>query len=160
MIRDANKKDAQAICDIYNHYIANSVITFEEQLLTLEEMKKRILEVTISLPWIVYDHDGVIEGYAYATIWKNRSAYRYSAESTVYLSSTSVGKGFGSALYTDLISRLKHLSFHCVIGGIALPNPASIALHEKMGFEKVAHFKQIGWKQKRWVDVGYWELSL
>lgn len=78
----------------------------------------------------------------------------------MYLSKESVGQGIGTRLYAALLDRLRSLSFHSVIGGIALPNPASVALHEKMGFAKVAHFKEVGWKMNRWIDVGYWELIL
>lgn len=154
------EEDAGAICDIYNYYVANSVITFEEQMVLVSEMQKRIQEISAALPWLVYEDQGVIHGYAYASKWKSRCAYQYSAEITVYLANDSTGNGIGSALYQELIERLRKLSFHSVIGGIALPNPASIALHEKMGFEKVAHFKEVGWKMNRWIDVGYWELII
>jgi L-amino acid N-acyltransferase YncA len=160
MIRDVKSHDAAAICSIYNHYVENSVITFEEQIVSTSEMQKRIQEITEELPWLVYEKKSSVLGYAYASQWKNRCAYRYSAESTVYLSRMSVGKGIGTQLLQALINRLRSLSLHSVIGGIALPNPASVALHEKMGFEKVAHFKEVGWKMNRWVDVGYWELVL
>ena len=160
MIRDVKGHDVAAICSIYNYYIENSVTTFEEQSVSVPEMKKRIKEITKELPWLVYEENGSVLGYAYASKWKSRCAYRYSAESTVYLSRMSLGKGIGTQLYVALIDRLRRLSLHSVIGGIALPNPASVALHEKTGFEKVAHFKEVGWKMNRWIDVGYWELIL
>jgi L-amino acid N-acyltransferase YncA len=160
MIRDVQGHDVAAICSIYNYYIENSVTTFEEQTVSISEMKKRIKESTKELPWLVCEEKSSVLGYAYASKWKSRCAYRYSAESTVYLSKMSVGKGIGTQLYEALIGRLRSLSLHSVIGGIALPNPASVALHEKMGFEKVAHFKEVGWKMNRWIDVGYWELII
>jgi phosphinothricin acetyltransferase len=123
-------------------------------------MQKRIETATEELPWLVFDEKDCLLGYAYASKWKGRCAYRYSVESTLYLSKESVGKGIGTQLYEALIVRLASLSYHSVIGGIALPNPASVALHEKLGFEKVAHFKEVGWKMDRWVDVGYWELII
>jgi L-amino acid N-acyltransferase YncA len=103
---------------------------------------------------------GKVVGYAYASKWKSRSAYRYAVESTVYLDPRFTGQGIGRHLYGSLIAELRQRSLHAVIGGIALPNPASIALHERMGFVKVAHFKEIGWKFNQWIDVGYWELIL
>jgi len=99
-------------------------------------------------------------GYCYASKWKGRCAYRYSVESTVYLSPDATGKGIGSKLYGTLLAELRQRQFHTVIGGIALPNPASVALHEKLGFEKVAQFRQVGNKFGRWIDVGYWQLLL
>jgi phosphinothricin acetyltransferase len=158
MIRDVQSHDAEAICSIYNHYVQDSIITFEEKSVSVSDMRQRIQEVTKELPWLIFEEGQAILGYAYASKWKSRCAYRYSVESTVYLSKNSVGKGVGTRLYTALIGRLQSLSFHSVIGGIALPNPASVALHEKLGFEKVAHFKEVGWKMNRWIDVGYWEL--
>ena len=91
--------------------------------------------------------------------WKARSAYRFSVESTVYIDQNSIGNGIGSLLYKELLSNLKNSRIHSVIGGIALPNPSSIALHEKYGFKKVAQFKEVGIKFDKWIDVGYWQLQ-
>ena len=101
-----------------------------------------------------------ILGYAYAGKWHERCAYRYTAESTVYLDSKSGGKGYGTLLYQSLLADLKDLQYHVVIGGVALPNPASVALHEKFGFKKVAHYEEVGFKFDQWIDVAYWQLSL
>ncbi len=97
---------------------------------------------------------------AYAVLWKARSAYRFSVEITVYVAPGMAGRGIGSMLYSHLFAALQPLGVHAVIGGIALPNEASIALHEKFGMEKVAHFQQVGFKFNRWIDVGYWERIL
>ena len=102
----------------------------------------------------------MIQGYAYATDWKPRGAYRHSVESTVYLRNGQSGHGYGSQLYSKLIELLMRLQVHTVIGGIAQPNEESIALHEKFGFVKVAHFKEVGYKFDQWVDVAYWQLIL
>lgn len=158
MIREVAEDDAKTICDIYNYYVENTIITFEEQKVSTTEMQKRIKEVTDSLPWLVYEENGIVVGYAYASKWRSRSAYRFSVESTVYLAKDSTGRGIGTQLYEALISRLRRLSIHAVMGGISLPNPVSVALHEKMGFDKVAHFKEVGQKFNQWIDVGYWEL--
>jgi phosphinothricin acetyltransferase len=110
------------------------------------------------LPWLVAERAGQVIGYACATRWKTRSAYRHSVETTIYLGHDCQGRGIGKSIYTALLSILKDLGVHAVIGGAAMPNAASVALHEKLGFEHVAHFRQVGFKQGRWVDVDYWQL--
>ncbi len=161
MIRQAAQSDATEIAEIYNHYISNTTITFEEIPLSGQEMAGRIADTeTEGLPWLVAESDGQVVGYAYASKWKGRCAYRYSAEVTVYLAQESTGKGLGATLYEALFRELKERSYHVVMGGIALPNPASIALHEKLGMTQVAHFKEVGFKFDQWIDVGYWQKSL
>jgi len=160
MIRPVNKLDAPSICKIYNYYIKNTIITFEEEEVSNVEMEKRIKENTKEFPWYVFEEKGEIVGYAYATLWRKRSAYRYSAESTVYLHREKTKRGIGTALYTHLITETKKKEIHSLIGGISLPNEGSVALHEKLGFKKCAHFKEIGKKFGEWVDVGYWEKTL
>jgi phosphinothricin acetyltransferase len=113
-----------------------------------------------NLPWLVAAVDNDVLGYAYASKWKGRCAYRFAVESTVYLAAARKGQGIGKALYTALIDQLRANRLHTVIGGVALPNHASVMLHERMGFKKVAHFEQVGFKQNRWIDVGYWQLML
>jgi L-amino acid N-acyltransferase YncA len=160
MIREARTEDAEAICKIYNHYIINTIITFEEEPVSLGEMKDRILRVTLTFPWLVSEKNGIVNGYAYVANWKTRSAYRFSVESTIYLHPDFIGKGLGRKLYASLISDLRNRSLHSVIGVIALPNESSVALHERLGFQKVAHLKEVGWKFNQWIDVGYWQLIL
>ncbi len=160
MIRPATETDAPAICAIYNHYVLNTIITFEEEAVPEAEMAGRIREITASLPWSVLEESGEVIGYAYAGKWKSRCSYRYTVESTVYLRHDVTGRGLGSQLYAGLISDLRKIGMHSVIGGVALPNAASQRLHEKAGFRKVAHFDQVGWKFGQWIDVGYWELIL
>jgi L-amino acid N-acyltransferase YncA len=157
-IRPGGADDADQICAIYNHYVATTVISFEEEPIAAAEMKRRIADVASQFPWLVWDEDDEIHGYAYATRWKERSAYRFSVETTIYLAADRHGGGIGTALYAALLAELRSRGVHCVIGGIALPNDASVALHEKLGFRKIAHFEQVGWKLGRWVDVGYWQL--
>ena len=160
-IRSARPDDAPAIARIYNHYVATSCITFEVDPVSPLEMNGRVGEARVAaLPWLVAAEGEDIWGYAYASKWKGRCAYRYSVESTVYLDAARTGRGIGKALYAALIDELRARSFHTVIGGIALPNEASIGLHERSGFKKVAHFEQVGFKQGRWIDVGYWQLML
>ncbi|CAN5141998.1 GNAT family N-acetyltransferase [soil metagenome] len=158
LIRPCRPEDAGRICEIYNHYVRESVATFEETPVEPVEMERRIAEVTADYPWLVREEDDAIAGYAYATRWKTRSAYRYAAESTIYLAPAACGRGLGVELYRTLIGILRDHDLHCVLGGISLPNPASVVLHEILGFRKVGELREIGWKLGRWVDVGYWQL--
>lgn len=161
MIREINLTDLVQVCAIYNYYIDNTTITFEELQVTLKELQQRVEKVTeAGLPWLVVEENGEILGYAYATKWRERVAYRHSVEVSVYLAEKTRGRGLGTALYKALFERLKQLNIHVVIGGVTLPNPASEALHAKLGMEKVAHFKQVGFKFKQWLDVGYWQKTL
>ena len=160
MIRSATAADADAICAIYNHYVRHTVVTFEEVPVEADEMRQRIADVQTLFPWLVAEENGRLLGYAYAGRWRVRSAYRYSVESTVYLSPDCVGRGWGSQLYRELFTRLETAGIHAVMGGITPPNPASVALHEKLGFRKVAHFEAVGWKSNQWLDVGYWQRIL
>ena len=160
-IRPVKESDSDSLARIYNHYVTSTCITFEIDSVSAADMSQRISDsVNASLPWLVAVISGDVVGYAYATKWKGRCAYRFSVESTVYIDVAHTGKGFGLQLYTALISAIRAISMHVVIGGIALPNQQSIGLHERLGFKKVAHFEQVGFKQDRWVDVGYWQLLL
>lgn len=160
MVRDITINDAQWICEIYNYYVLNTIVTFEETEVSKEDMGIRIDSTIQKLPWMVYEVNGEILGYAYASEWKSRCAYKNSLETTVYLRPDENGKGVGSVLYSKLINRLKSMNYHALIGGISLPNEASIALHEKYGFEKIGQFREVGYKFEKWIDVGYWELIL
>jgi len=160
-IRGASPADSPEIADIYNHYIRQAVVTFEEEAVSADIIAARIQEVqSYQLPWLAAELDGRIIGYAYASKWHGRYAYRFSTETTVYVSPAHIGQGIGYKLYSELLSALKSKGIHAAIGGIALPNPASVGLHEKMGFVKVAHFKEVGFKFERWIDVGYWQCIL
>jgi len=160
-LRPATALDAAPICTIYNPYVANTSISFEEDPVSEQEMAKRIADVgAAGLPWLVLEADGRIAGYAYATRWRVRPAYRTSVESSIYLDPAFAGRGLGRLLYGALLDELRQREVHMVIGGIALPNANSIALHEKLGFRKVAHFSEVGMKFGRWTDVAYWELKL
>ncbi len=162
MIRNINPdtSDAKALADIYNYYIQNTIVSFEEEPIDANEMLRRIGKVVPHYPWIVYENEQQILGYAYASEWNERVAYRNTVESTIYLHPDARGKGIGTQLYTHLIDILRKAGYHTVIGGISLPNAGSQALHEKMGYEKVAHYHSVGFKMGEWVDVGYWQLML
>ena len=159
-IRNVEIRDAEAITAIYNYYIENTIITFEEEAITVEEMASRIKSISLQYPYLVYEENGKVVGYAYATQWKARSAYRFSAEDTIYLDHRETGKGFGCELFSAFLNEFRKTNLHSLVGGIALPNAASVALHEKFGFKKIGQFEEIGFKFGKWVDVGYWELKL
>ncbi len=158
MIRPACQDDAAAIADIYNFYVLNTVVTFEEEPVSVPEMWRRIAEVQQKFPWLVYELDGKVVGYAYAGMWKVRSAYRFTVESSIYLAAGNTGRGIGSALYRELINEVSKLGVHAIIGGAAMPNDASVKLHESLGFKKIGQFIETGFKMGKWVDVCYWEL--
>lgn len=160
-IRAALVSDAAAVSAIYNHYVAETAITFEEEPVSAAEMARRIEGVlSASLPWLVAEEGADVVGYAYATHWRARPAYRYSVEITAYVARRHAGRGIGSRLYRQLFPILQARGVHAVMGGIALPNDASVAFHEKFGLRKVAHFEQVGFKFNRWIDVGYWQRVL
>jgi len=157
-MRLATTADADAVARIYNHYVTETIVTFEEKAISASEMARRIQEIgSASLPWLVAERDAQVVGYAYACRWHARSAYRFSAEITVYLDPGRSRLGIGSQLYGQLFPILQARGIHAVIGGIVLPNEASVALHENFGLSKVAHFKEVGFKFDRWIDVGYWQ---
>jgi phosphinothricin acetyltransferase len=160
-IRVAEPRDAKAIADIYNHYVQTSIVTFEEDPVTAAEIARRMEEVqSAPLPWLIAEEGSQVVGYAYATPWRTRTAYRFSVEVTVYVAPGYAGRGIGSMLYSQLFPMLQAQGIHAVMGGIALPNEASVALHEKFGFRQVAAFQEVGFKFNRWIDVGYWQRTL
>jgi phosphinothricin acetyltransferase len=160
MIRIVRIEDAKAICDIYNYYVLNAIATFVERPFTVAEMELKINSIHPKFPWLVYEKEGVVIGYAYANAWNERSAYKKSVESTIYLKTGIEKQGIGTKLYTQLIEIIKSKGFHVMIGGISLPNKGSQKLHENLGFKKAAHYKEIGFKFNSWIDVGYWQLII
>lgn len=160
-LREVGPRDAEAVALIYNHYVTRTTATFETKPVHPAVMADRIKQCQAAgLTWLVAERHGRVLGYAYAVPWKPRQAYRRSCETTIYLDPDHTARGVGRRLYADLVERLADLGMHTAIGGIALPNPASIALHESLGFEKTAHFREVGFKHGRWIDVGYWQLLL
>lgn len=158
MIRSVKISDAEDIARIYNYYIENTVITFEESPVSTQEIERRITEYTQRYPWFVYEENNKISGYCYAHEWRPRASYRYSAETAIYVQENQHSKGIGTALYTHLLHDIKKRGIHTLVAGITLPNEKSEKLHEKVGFTKAAHFKEIGNKFGTWLDVGYWQL--
>ena len=160
MIRSCSPRDAAAIARIYNHYVLHTVITFEEEPVSTGDMEGRIGDVTRTHPWLVCEQRGAVVGFAYARPWNVRSAYRHSVEVTIYLEPTVTGRGLGRPLYEALLDAVDRRSIHRAVAGIALPNEASVRLHERLGFVKSGHLPEIGRKFERWIDVGYWVRAL
>lgn len=161
MIREVTEQDAQAIADIYNYYILNTTISFEEDTLTASDIIARIRKTKSSgFSWFVVEQEGEVLGYAYTSKWKERAAYQHTVEVSVYLKHGTSSRGLGKQLYDVLFATFEGSAVHMVMGVIALPNEASIALHEKFGMKKVAHFTEVGKKFGQWIDVGYWQVKV
>ncbi|MDR1211623.1 MAG: GNAT family N-acetyltransferase [Spirochaetaceae bacterium] len=160
MIRGVKSEDAGAIVFIYNYYIKNSPATFEEIPLSARDMAARIRAVGENYPWIVWEENGEILGYAYMHRYHERAAYRYTAEDSVYVRAGCEGRGIGRALLEHLIGVARKMEIRVLLSIITVPNAASVGLHEKFGFTKVGQFPEVGYKFDQWLDVGYWELLL
>lgn len=168
MIRSASPAtDAARLAQIYEHYVLHDTATFETEPISADEMWARIERIQgRGLPWLVAEQDGTVVGYAYAGPYRDRAAYRHTLEASVYLDHEVRRGGWGTALYTELITRLRvletseHAPVHSVLGGIALPHPGSVALHERLGFRHVGTIGEAGYKFDRWIDVGFWQLLL
>lgn len=161
MIRSVTIDDAAAICEIYNYYIDKTCISFEYDPVSIEEMSRRIKSTIKSYPWIVHEKQGEIIAYAYVNKYAVREAYKNTLEVTVYVSKDNGSKGIGTKIYQHLFDLIdKTTAAHSLMSVIALPNEASVRLHEKLGFEKASHFKEVGFKFDRWIDVGYWQKIL
>lgn len=157
--RPAVPADAEAIRAVYAPYVENTTYSFEFKVPTLAEIRQRMQRHPDHL-WLVAEDAGEIVGYAYAWPFEDREGYRFTVETSIYLHQARVGGGIGRTLYGDLMGVLKQSGFVTAIARIALPNPQSERLHEKLGFRKVAHFEKIGHKFERWLDVGYWQRAL
>lgn len=161
MIRPIEPSDISAISTIYNHYVAHTKATFEEEPVSVNDMVQRVEAVAVAgLPWLVAEDKSRVVGYAYAGSFHKRSAYRFTVEISAYLAPDATAQGIGTELYETLIPRLKDKAYHRVIGVIALPNEASVALHEKFGMKQIAHLSEAGFKFGEWIDVGYWQLKV
>ena len=159
-IRPVQSSDAAAIAGLYNHYIEHTTITFEESMVTAEEMARRISSVTPAYPWYVWEESGEVKGYAYGHAYHERSAFRNTVECAIYVHHGAVGRRIGRSLYGALLDLLKAQGFHVAIGAIALPNEPSVRLHEQLGFQPVGRLAEVGLKFGRWIDVGYWQKTL
>jgi len=159
-IRRATEDDAVCIAEIYNWYIRHTIITFETDEVSPQDMAHRIEEKLSTHDWLVGEVNQALCGYAYYGPFRARAAYQHTVESAIYLSQESIGHGFGKALYTQLLESVQKRGFREVVGVIALPNPQSIALHRKVGFTEVGVLKNVGYKFGRYIDVGIWQMSV
>ena len=160
MLRFATVADASAIAAIYSPVVRETAISFEVEPPTVEEISRRITKIMAAYPWLVYEEDGAVLGYAYASQHRERAAYQWSVDVSVYLHERWRGKRIGRALYTSLFAILRDLGYVNVYGGIALPNPASVRLHEAMGMELIGVYPHTGYKLGAWHDVGWWRGQL
>ncbi|GGK17279.1 N-acetyltransferase [Yeosuana aromativorans] len=160
MIRSVKISDAQSILDIYNHYVLNTVVTFDLEVLSLNDFKAKINSIVPQYPFLVYEENNEILGYAYCSKFRPKPAYNQTVESTVYVKQGEHGKQIGTRLYAELLRLLKLDNYHVVLGVLTLPNENSVKLHEKFGFKQVAHLKEVGLKFGTWQDVGIWQLTL
>ncbi|HFI0234504.1 TPA: N-acetyltransferase family protein [Streptococcus suis] len=159
-IRSARIEDAADLVAIYAPYVENTAITFETQVPTVSEFASRIEKTLGNFPYLVAVEEGKILGYAYASTYYARAAYDWTVELSVYIQQEARGKGIGTMLYDALEEELIVRGFKNLLACIALPNPASLALHEKRGYEQVAHFKKVGYKFDTWHDIVWLQKSL
>jgi L-amino acid N-acyltransferase YncA len=159
-IRPALPSDASSILDIYAPYILNTTVSFETEVPTIKDFSERIIGNEESWPWLVYESDGFIAGYAYASKHRERAAYQWCVETSVYLDDGFQQKGIATKLYQTLFQILKYQGCRNVYAGITLPNEKSVHFHEKMGFKKIADYKNIGYKFNGWHTVRWYELQL
>jgi phosphinothricin acetyltransferase len=160
MIRLATEHDAEPVLAIYAPFCTSSPVSFEEQAPSLDEMRRRIRTILARFPWLVYVDEEEVLGYAYAFAHRERPAYRWSVEVAAYVKEGQRGRGIGKALYTSLLRLLALQGFYNAYGGITLPNPASVALHESVGFRPLGVCRGVGYKLGSWHDVGWWYRDL
>lgn len=161
MIRTVCLEDALRIGEIYNHYVRNTAISFETEAVGVTDIAQRIEKIVgAGYPYYVYELEGKVVGYAYLSSWKDRSAYRTTAEVSIYIDKDCLKRGIGKILMQHLIDNLENSGFHAIVACITMPNILSVALHEKFGFKQISHFREIGCKFGQWQDVGHWLLIL
>jgi L-amino acid N-acyltransferase YncA len=158
-IRVARLEDAEQILEIYAPVVFETVISFELEAPSLTEMRERIMRTQVKYPWLVMEDGNRIQGYAYATAHRERPAYQWSADVSVYVRPEAHRRGIARGLYEALLQILRALGYYNVYAGIAQPNAGSVALHEALGFTQVAIYQQVGYKLGAWRNVGWWQLS-
>ena len=160
VIRLAAERDAEQVAAIYAPNVTDAIVSFETEAPSAEEMSRRIEGTLERFPWLVCERQGRVLGYAYAGAHGSRAAYQWSVDVSAYVHEGERRTGVGRALYTSLISVLALQGFYNAYAGIALPNPASVGLHEAVGFRPVGIYRGVGYKLGAWHDVGWWHLSL
>ena len=156
----ARGDDAMALHAIYAPIVRDTVISFEVEPPTIEEMRDRVTETMARWPWLVCEIEGQVQGFAYASRHRARPAYQWSVDVTVYVHPQRRRSGMGRALYVSLLALLERQGFSSAFAGIALPNPGSVGLHEALGFRPVGVYRRVGFKHGAWHDVGWWQLEL
>lgn len=160
IVRPVIATDFDAIAALTNTYITTTAIHFSYDPVTADELRTSWLRHAATYPFLVAERDGRFAGYAKAGPWRERAAYQWTPESGIYVEHSAQGQGVGTALYSCLADALRAKGFHSVIASVTLPNDASVRLHQRLGFVKVSHVKDAGWKFNRWHDVGFWQLML
>lgn len=160
MIRAFDINDLKAVLEIYNYYILNTTATFDLEILSPEVYLEKIKQISAEYPFIVFEENKEILGFAYGSKFRPKPAYNYVVESTVYVKHTAHGRQVGTKLYSALLDALKAANYHTVLGVLTIPNDASVKLHEKFGFKNVAHLKEVGFKFGEWQHIGIWQLVL
>lgn len=163
VLRDAVAADVPHCRAIYNHYVENSTVTFDEEPLTLAEMRAKFQKVQkAGYPWLIAESPtGDLLGYAYVSAYRDRSAYRFTVEDAIYLGPAATGKGIGKALLTELIARSKALGLREIVAVIADKGAdGSIALHERLGFKEIGRMGRVGYKFDRWLGTVFMQRSL
>lgn len=158
--RFASRDDAAAVAAIYAPYVRDTAVTFETEAPDADEFAQRIAKIGTAYPWLLAELDGRIVGYAYATEYRTRRAYRWSTEVTVYLAAGTQRRGIGRGLYARLFDLLRAQGYVNAYGVVTLPNAASVGLHEAMGFTSIGLYPHVGYKHGAWHDVGWWQLTL
>ena len=156
----AAPEDADGIADIYLPYVRDTAISFETVAPSAHEMRSRLTTTLARLPWLVVTDGGRVKGYAYASPHRARDAYRWSVDVSLYLDSSIHRRGYGRRIYTALLNLLGAQGYINAFAGIALPNPASVGLHESLGFNRIGVFDSVGFKNDTWWDVGWWHRRL
>lgn len=159
-IRFATDSDGRAIADIYRPAVESTAISFETIPPNPEEIARRIADTTMAYPWLVCEIAGAVAGYAYATPHRTRAAYRWSVDTSVYVDARHQRRGVGRGLYLSLLGILSAQGYFNAYAGITLPNPASVRLHESVGFTPIGVYRRVGYKLGAWHDVGWWQLTL
>lgn len=160
MIREATPDDAAAIVDIYNHYITQTTVTFETTPLTSDQMRQRILDISSHFPYLVYELQGRVAGYAYVHTWKERAAFAHTLETTVYLAPDAKHEGIGSKLMQPIIDYCRQRGYRVLVACITAENQESIDFHKRLGFTQASLFHNVGYKFGRWLDVVDMEMQL
>jgi L-amino acid N-acyltransferase YncA len=159
-IRFATPTDASAVLEIYGPFCEDSPISFETERPTVTEIQDRIRKIVERFPWLICENEKVVLGYVYASPHRERAAYRWAVDVAIYISETHRGHGVGTVLYAALFKLLRIQGYFQAYAGITLPNPVSLRLHQRLGFEPVGIYKQVGYKSGAWHDVSWWVLNL